>query len=329
MSCRPKNKKSILLPHSLKTPTTSLAENCIEFEFQRDRNYYVDLRHTYFAVKLKLVWDRGYETCKTKEVKKENKEEAKAEEEETAEQDAPFPLVTHVSNILHSIFSDVDMYINNQQIYISNGLYAHKSYLSSKFKGAISAYKGVLHCEGYDYEEFPDETMEAPLSEHFFTRRMKILSRLDGFMLYGKLGVNFFSTSELLYPDMKIRLRLIRARPIFYMISDNPNFSLVILDCSLYTRRIALKNYYHKKRLDMLADTPVEFDYLKTLALITREFCTARVTTMKNFLSTLRKRFYLKTFSKGDRKCSTEKMASCCLVNWEITFSPILNCLYK
>ena len=25
-------------------PTTSLDENCIEFEFQTDRNYYVDLR---------------------------------------------------------------------------------------------------------------------------------------------------------------------------------------------------------------------------------------------------------------------------------------------
>ena len=65
---------------------------------------------------------------------------------------------------------------------------------------------------------------------------------------------------------MKIRLRLIRARPNFYMISDNPNVSLGIVDCSLYTRRIALKDDYHKKRMDMLAYTPVEFNYLETLA---------------------------------------------------------------
>ena len=61
-------------------PTTSLNENCIEFEFQRARNYYVDLRQTYLALKLKLVLGRGYETYNTKEVKKEHKEEAKAEE---------------------------------------------------------------------------------------------------------------------------------------------------------------------------------------------------------------------------------------------------------
>ena len=93
-----------------------------------------------------------------------------------------------------------------------------------------------------------------------------MLSRPDGFMLYGKLGVDFFPTSELLYPYMKIRLRLIRARRKFYMNSDNSNGSLEIVDCSLHTRRIALKDDYHKKRVDVFAYTPVEFNYLETLA---------------------------------------------------------------
>ena len=82
---------------------------------------------------------------------------------------------------------------------------------------------------------------------------MKLLSRPDVSVLYSNLGIDFFSISELLYPNMKIRLRLIRARPNFYMISDNPNVSPWILDCSLYTRQIALKNDYHKKRMEMLA----------------------------------------------------------------------------
>ena len=85
-------------------------------------------------------------------------------------------------------------------------------------------------------------------------------------MLYCKLGVDFFSTSELLRPNMKIRLRLIRARPNFYMVSDNPNVSLGIVDRSLYTRRNALKDDYYKKPMDMLAYTTVEFNYLETLA---------------------------------------------------------------
>ena len=79
---------------------------------------------------------------------------------------------------------------------------------------------------------------------------------------WGKL----FSTSELFYPKMKTRLQLIRGKPKFYLISDNPNVSFAIVDCSLYTHRFALKDDYHKKRMDMLAYTPVAFNYLKFLA---------------------------------------------------------------
>ena len=247
-------------------PTTSLDENCIEFEIQTDRNYYVDLRQTYLALNLKFVRGRGYETYNTKEVKKEQKEEAKAEEEEMAEKEAPVRLVTHVNNILQSIFSNVEVYINNQQIYNSNGLYAHKFYISNNFKGAFSEYKEFCTARGTTMKNFLMKLWKRFCLNLFFTRRMKMLSRPDGFMLYGKLGVEVFSTSELLYPNMEIRLRLIRARPNFYMISDNPNVSLQIVDCSLYTRRIALKDDYHKKRMDMLRYTHVEYNFLETLA---------------------------------------------------------------
>ena len=156
------------------------------------------------------------------------------------------------------------MYINNQQICISNGLYAHKSYISNNIKAAISEYKGVLHCEGYECEQDPEDVSN-PLPDPFFTRRMKLLNRPEAFLLYGKLGIDFFSTSELLYLNMRNRLRLIRARPNFYMISHNPNVSLGIGNCSLYTRRIALKDDYHKKRMDF-GCAPVEYKYLETLA---------------------------------------------------------------
>ena len=68
----------------------------------------------------------------------------------------------------HSIFSNVEVYINNQQFYNSNGLFAHISYSSNNFKGAISEYKEVLHFKGYHYEEVPDKSLEAPLFETFF-----------------------------------------------------------------------------------------------------------------------------------------------------------------
>ena len=189
---------------------------------QTDWNFYVDLRLSFLALKLKFVKGRGYDTSESKEKKKEHKDESIVSTETGNDEEEEVARVTYVNNIKLRIFSNVEVYINNQQIYISNGLYAHKSYISNNFKAAISEYKVVLHCEGFDFEQDPVDITN-PLPDPLFTRRMKLLSRPNGSKLYGKVGVDFLSTSELLYPNMKIRLRLIRARPNFYMITDKPN----------------------------------------------------------------------------------------------------------
>ena len=100
-----------LSPHEQEIyPTISLDENCIGFDFQTDRNHYVDLRKTHLVLKLKFVINRDYKTYNTREILKKNKKWAKADEEvmEEAKQEGPVHLVTHVNNILHSIFSNVE-----------------------------------------------------------------------------------------------------------------------------------------------------------------------------------------------------------------------------
>ena len=113
-------------------PTTSLNQNCIKFDFQMDRSSYNDFGQTCLVLELKIVKGRGYGNDKTKETKKEHKEETKANEETKEGQEAPAPLATHVNHILLSIFSIVEVHVNNQQIYNSNGLYVQ-----------------VLHCQKF------------------------------------------------------------------------------------------------------------------------------------------------------------------------------------
>ena len=88
------------------------------------------------------VKDRGYGNHNPKESKQERKDETKQDAAEVTvddelEEDPKVPLVTHMSNKLHSIFSIVEVYINNQQIYNSDGLYAYKSSFFSNFNGTI------------------------------------------------------------------------------------------------------------------------------------------------------------------------------------------------
>ena len=97
-------------------PSTSLDENCLEFEFQTDRNYYVDLRQSFLALKLKLVKGRGYDTYESKEKKKDHKDESVVFTEtgtDDSDEEKEVARVTYVNNIMHSNFSKVEVYINN------------------------------------------------------------------------------------------------------------------------------------------------------------------------------------------------------------------------
>ena len=121
------------------------------------------------VLKLKIVKGCDYGTYESKKKKNEHKNESVVftetgtDDEEEKEEVAR---VTYVNDILHSIFSNVEVYINNQQIYNSNGLNAHNSIISNNFKAAISEYKEVLHCEGYDYEQDPED-ISNPLPDPF------------------------------------------------------------------------------------------------------------------------------------------------------------------
>ena len=105
----------VLFSHEIQIyPTTSLDENCIVIEFQSNRSYYIDLRQTYLASKLKFVRSCGHEAYNIEKVTEEHKEEAKADvETEEGKQEAPATLVTNVKDVLVSIFPNIEVHINN------------------------------------------------------------------------------------------------------------------------------------------------------------------------------------------------------------------------
>ena len=71
-----------------------------------------------------------------------------------------------------------------------------------------------------------------------FTDRANSLVSGITFSLYGRLAIDLFACEKLLLRKTKTRIKLIRSRTNFYMLSDNPNVSLKIFDCSLFTRKM-------------------------------------------------------------------------------------------
>ena len=108
-------------------------------------------------------------------------------------------------------------------MYNSNGLYGHKALKSNEFN-ASKMNEGILSCHGYEFEKDPSDYEKSP----FIDREEELLLK-DGVTLYGKLAIDLFQCENFLLSNTKIRLKLIRARPNFYMIPTISMFPLEFL----------------------------------------------------------------------------------------------------
>ena len=235
-------------------PSTSLDESSIEFEFETDRSIYLDMRDIHLQIKVGLQKGRLFDDFMKKD------EHGKGDMGMSFTDD-DLHYLTHVKNLLHSLVSNCEVYLNNQQVYNSNGLYGHKALISNKFNTSTRNNEGILVCHGYEFEKEPSDFEKSP----FIDREEELLLK-NGTTYYGKLAIDLFQCEKLLLPNTKVRLKLIRARPNFYMISYNPHVSLKVLDCSLFTRRVVVNEVYHQTIKYQLTHQPACYNFMETIA---------------------------------------------------------------
>ena len=99
--------------------------------------------------------------------------------------------------------------------------------------------------------------MDALLSEKFCTRKLSLLSGPHAFMSCGDLGVDFFSTTEGLYPNLKSN-----SKPDSFnaRLATTKRFIVGIGDSSFHTSPTSLRDSSHRTKTDVPAYTPVKFD---------------------------------------------------------------------
>ena len=218
-------------------PSTSLDESSIEFEFETDRSIYLDMRDIHLQIKVGLQKGRLFDDfMKTDEHGKSDMGMSFTEDD--------IHYLTHFNSLLQLLFSNCEMYLNNQQIYNSNGLYGHKALISNEFNASTrnnEIMKGFCYVTDMNLKNILAILIKSP----FIDREEELLLK-NGTTYYDKLAIDLFQCEKLLLPNTKVRLKLIRAGPNFYMITYNPHVSLKVLDCSLFTRRVVVNEVYHQ-----------------------------------------------------------------------------------
>ena len=136
-------------------PSTSLDESSIEFEFETDRSIYLNMRDIHLQIKVGLQKERLFDDFTKKD------EHGKADMGMSFTEDDLYYL-THVNNLLHSLFSNCEVYLNNQQVYNSNGLYGHKALIYNEFNASTRNKEGILACHGCEFEKPPSNFEKSP-----------------------------------------------------------------------------------------------------------------------------------------------------------------------
>ena len=83
------------------------------------------------------------------------------------------------NKVLHSFFSNCEVYSNNEQVYIFNGLYPHKAQISIEFSGTRGLKDSFGICQGYLYENIPNYFTSAPFT-------VKVMTVITGEKLFMK-----------------------------------------------------------------------------------------------------------------------------------------------
>ena len=109
-----------------------------------------------------------------------------------------------VNNALHSLFSNCEVYLNNEQVHSANSLYAHQVFVSAEFSGTKGTKESLSQCQGYRYEIEPNNFTKRAFTDTVFQKDK------DEFTFYGPLAIGLFACETLLLPNVNLRLKLIR-----------------------------------------------------------------------------------------------------------------------
>ena len=74
-----------------------------------------------------------------------------------------------VNNTMHTLFSNCEVHFNNEQVYTSNGLYAHEAFISNEFSKTKGTKSSICACQRYRYEKDPASFGDEP----FLSRKAK------------------------------------------------------------------------------------------------------------------------------------------------------------
>lgn len=201
-------------------PISSLTDDSpIEFVIPGQGDEYIDLAHTMLSLKVQI----------------------KAIESEGSTSTTPIvttPSIGPVNNLLHSMFNQVDVYLNQKLVSPPNNAYAYRAYIETLLNYDPAAKSSHLTTVLWN-EDTPGEmdNTSGDTNKGLKLRKnsLNVGKTLD---MLGHLHCDVFNQERFLLNGVEMRLRLVRTTDAFCLMDpNNGNHRITIVEASLLVRR--------------------------------------------------------------------------------------------
>ena len=203
----------------------------IEFILPGTGDAYLDLANTYLLVRAKIVNGNGTDIVA----------------------DTP---VAPVNNWLHSLFSQVDVYLNDTLVTPSSNTYPFRSYVETLLSYGAEAKKTQLTSQLWykDTAGHMEATQENAGNVGLVDRCRHIAeSRVVAMM--GRLHVDLFLQDKFLLNGVDVKIRLVRSKDAFSLMAGgaNPDYKVRIVEAILFARKAVLSPTVQMAHIKALA----------------------------------------------------------------------------
>lgn len=195
-------------------PISSLTDDSpIEFVVPGLGDEYLDLANTLIHVKARIIKADG-----TKMVPATDKD------------------VGPVNNWLHSLFSQVDLYVNQKSVSPQNNTYAYRAYIETLLNYDDGAKKSHLSCALW-FDDTPQKMDDCENANAGLVNRRTFTSDSDYVDMIGHLHVDLCNQDKFMLNGVELRFRFVRSRDVFCIMSKSEKYKVHIDEANLLVRR--------------------------------------------------------------------------------------------
>ena len=217
-------------------PVAALGNGPVEFAISGSGDDYMDLANSYLQVQAKVVNVDGSNLAADAEV-------------------GP------VNLWLHSLFSQVDISLNEKLISPSSNTYPYRAYLETLLSYGSEAKNTQLTASMF-YRDTPGQMNTKAAGNTGYTQR-KVRARQSGVVdMMGRLHLDMFCQERYLINGVDVRLRLVRSADTFSLmatIADGFRPKIVLTSVTLFLRKIKLSPTVQLAHIKALEKGPVKY----------------------------------------------------------------------